>query len=113
MGHEKSPLVMLVLKMLDKKDMYGYQIIEELAEKSSEMLRLKSGTLYPVLHSMENSGIITSYNQNAAGRMRKYYRITQQGSKALEHKKEEWNNYTKTINTILEGSANAWILKTT
>ena len=56
MSMDKSLLAgsttMLVLKLLDGQDMYGYQMIEELARRSDHAFALKTGTLYPLLHSL-------------------------------------------------------------
>ena len=45
---------MLILKLLEKQDMYGYQMIEELAKQSDHTFELKAGTLYPLLHLLEH-----------------------------------------------------------
>ena len=74
----------LILKLLDGQDMYGYQIIEELARRSDNTFQLKAGTLYPLLHGMEKKGLLESYEQNAdSARIRKYYHLTGKGKKFL------------------------------
>jgi len=96
---------MLVLKLLEKKDMYGYQIIEELSQKSEDMFRLKTGTLYPILHGLEKDGVLVSYDENAdSQRIRKYYRLTTKGKDLLEKKQDEWAVYSKAVNQIIGGS---------
>lgn len=55
---------MLVLKLLDGQDMYGYQMIEELARRSERAFALKTGTLYPLLHSLEEKELIRSYEKD-------------------------------------------------
>ena len=55
----------LILKLLDGQDMYGYQIIEELARRSDNTFQLKAGTLYPLLHGLEKKGLLESYEDNA------------------------------------------------
>jgi len=95
---------MLVLKLLAAKDMYGYQIIEELAGQSAEVFRLKTGTLYPLLHSLENDGMIISYDQNADNqRIRKYYQLTPNGKGLLEKKQAEWTQYAHAVSRVMEG----------
>ena len=108
MSNEKNVLsgntTMLVLKLLEAKDMYGYQIIEELAQKSDDTFCLKTGTLYPILHGLENDGMIISYNESAGpARMRKYYRLTNKGKGLLSQKQSEWATYTKAVNHIMGG----------
>ena len=84
---------MLLLKLLEKEDMYGYQMIKELEERSESVFSLKEGTLYPLLHTQEQQGDIESFEQQApTGRMRRYYRITAKGRKTLAGKKAEWES---------------------
>ena len=95
---------MLVLKLLEVKDMYGYQIIEELSQKSEDVFRLKTGTLYPLLHGLENSGMVTSYDENADnGRPRKYYHLTKKGAGLLAQKQAEWEAYSKSVGLVMGG----------
>ena len=108
MATEKNLLsgntTMLVLKLLEAKDMYGYQIIEELSHKSEDVFRLKTGTLYPLLHGLENSGAVASYDENAdSGRVRKYYRLTKKGKGLLAQKESEWTAYTTAVGMVMNG----------
>ena len=83
MAIEKSlvsgSMTMLILKLLSEKDMYGYEMIDTLRQKSQNVFELKAGTLYPLLHSLEDKGFLTVYEQEAAGKTRKYYSLTRQG----------------------------------
>ena len=65
---------------------------------------LKVGTLYPLLHSMVQSGYLESYNQEANGKLRKYYRITPNGKKYLEKMIEEWNAYANAVTSMIQYS---------
>ncbi len=95
---------MLILKLLDSKDMYGYQMIEELHKQSNETFKLKAGTLYPILHNLENEGMVESYDYNADNlRVRKYYHLTKHGKKLLYEKQNEWNSYMNAVNNVLNG----------
>jgi Predicted transcriptional regulators len=95
---------MLILKLLEDKDMYGYQMIEELSKKSNNIFNLKAGTLYPILHGLENEGMVNSYDDNAdSARIRKYYHLTSKGKGLLSDKKAEWTAYEKAINQVLRG----------
>lgn len=96
---------MLLLKLLSIKDMYGYQIIEELANRSDNIFELKAGTLYPLLHLLENKMYVESYDMAApSGKKRKYYRITDTGLKFLTEKEKEWELYTSAVNGVLKGA---------
>jgi PadR family transcriptional regulator PadR len=98
-------VIMLVLKLLEEGDMYGWQIIEELALRSYDVFQMKTGALYPILHGMEKDGLVSSYSETIQnGRVRKYYRITDRGKQELARKKLEWESYTKAVNHVLERS---------
>jgi len=108
MKPDKSPLsggtAMLILKLLEEKDMYGYQIIEELSRRSQDVFNLKTGTLYPLLHGLEKDGMITSYDQNAGnGRVRRYYKLTDKGGRLFLKKLSEWNCYVKAVDGVIKG----------
>ncbi|MDO5345811.1 MAG: PadR family transcriptional regulator [Lachnospiraceae bacterium] len=96
---------MLLLKLLSEKDMYGYEMIETLRQRSQNVFEMKAGTLYPLLHNLEEKQFLTSYEQEAAGKVRKYYRITKEGRRALEQKTDEWKQYVHAVRDVLgEGS---------
>lgn len=92
---------MLILKLLSEKDMYGYEMIEALRERSQNVFELKAGTLYPLLHGLEEKGLLTVYEKEAGNKIRKYYSITKQGRKTLEEKKGEWELYSKAVAGVL------------
>jgi len=95
----------LILKLLEGKDMYGYQMIEELSQKTQNVFDLKAGTLYPLLHSLEQKGLLSAYDQNAdAARVRRYYSLTDKGRKALKEKQTEWKAYEHAMNRVLGGA---------
>lgn len=94
---------MLVLSLLENENMYGYQIIKELKKKSKELFELKEGTLYPILHALEQKNYIISYWDETGTKKRKYYSITKDGKKHLKEKKEEWECFSNGINEVLGG----------
>ena len=101
-------MVMLVLKLLEDRDMYGYQMIEELARRSSDLFQMKEGTLYPILHALEKDKCLSSYQQEApTGRMRKYYKLTRRGKQLLDDKRTEWGAFRQGVEQVLSGGANA------
>lgn len=108
MGLDKSLLAgstgMLLLKLLEDGDMYGYQMIEELRRRSDRTFELKAGTLYPLLHTLEQKGFVEAYEEPGDGaRPRRYYRLTKQGRGQLAEKQAEWRRYTGAVNRVLEG----------
>ena len=99
---------LLVLSLLASEDMYGYQMIAQLEERSDHTFTMKEGTLYPILHGLEKERAVTSYEKEApTGRTRKYYHITKGGLRLLDEKKEEWRAFTQTVNAVLAGAAPA------
>ena len=94
-------MTLLVLKLLSEKDMYGYEMIDTLRKKSQNVFELKAGTLYPLLHGLEEKGMLKVYEQEFLGKTRKYYSITKEGKKLLKSKIEEWNEYSGAITNVL------------
>ena len=99
---------LLVLSLLAGEDMYGYQMIVELARRSNHTFDMKEGTLYPVLHGLEQEGLVEAYRQEApSGRERKYYHLTRKGQGALREEKQTWERYAGAVNDVLRGGAEA------
>lgn len=99
---------LLVLSLLAGEDMYGYQMIVELARRSNHTFDMKEGTLYPVLHGLEQEGFVEAYRQEApTGRERKYYHLTRKGQGALREEKQAWERYSGAVNDVLRGGAEA------
>ena len=94
-------MTMLILKLLSEKDMYGYEMIDTLRQKSQNVFELKAGTLYPLLHSLEEKGLLVVYEQEFGGKTRMYYSLTKQGGKLLEKKTEEWKTYSAAVSNVL------------
>ena len=95
---------MLLLSLLGRRDMYGYEMIEALRLRSNHVFDLKAGTLYPLLHALEEQGWVTSYDQNAdGGRVRRYYHLTLDGRTALREKEAEWEAYVEAVAGVLGG----------
>ena len=97
---------LLVLSLLAGEDMYGYQMIVELARRSDHTFDMKEGTLYPVLHGLEQAGLVEAYRQEApTGRERKYYHLTRKGQGALREEKQAWERYSGAVNDVLRSGA--------
>lgn len=92
---------MMILRLLSEKDMYGYEMIDTLRQRSQNVFELKAGTLYPLLHNLEEKHFLTSYEQEVLGKTRKYYRITKEGKRHLEQKKSEWQEYSRAVSSVL------------
>ena len=101
---KKGVLEMLVLKLLEKEEKYGYQIISELKEKSNQRFLLKEGTLYPILYRLEDDKYVESRWSEATGKKvpRKYYVITEEGRKALKQIEDLWRDISCSVAMIME-----------
>lgn len=101
---KKGVFDMLVLKLLEQEAKYGYQIINELKEKSSGRFTLKEGTLYPILYRLEDDTFVESKWSEAKGKKvpRKYYQITEKGKEALSDLEKLWQEISGGVQTILE-----------
>ena len=99
----KGSTNLLILSLLEKENMYGYQIIKKLSEKSQNVFELQEGTLYPILHNLEEKNYIESYWDETAAKKRKYYSITKEGKKHLKQKKEEWKTFSSGVEQIVGG----------
>lgn len=100
---------LLILSLLDEADRYGYEIIRELELRSDKAFQFKEGTLYPVLHKLENSGFVKSYvSKGDTGKERRYYQITKKGKKQLEEEREKWKVFSTSINRVIGGEIHAF-----
>lgn len=99
----KGSTNLLVLSLLENENMYGYQMIKKLSEKSENVFELQEGTLYPILHSLEEKNYISSYWDNTGIKKRKYYTITKEGKKHMKDKKEEWTIFSTGVNQVVGG----------
>lgn len=98
----KGTVVPIILKLLGEREMYGYEIIKVVHERTERALEWKEGTLYPWLHSLEQDGLITStWRESEVGRRRKYYAITPRGLTALTRQVDEWQTLAKAVSAVL------------
>ena len=97
----KGTTGILVLSVLQGKDLYGYRIIRELEIRSENAFEMSEGTLYPILHALEKEKLLESYWRDVDGRNRKYYHITKKGIKELESKKQEFEEFTASVSKVL------------
>jgi len=99
-----SSLVLLNVLNRSKEPMYGYQIAKLLEENGPDLPLMKQGTLYPVLRSLEENGLLSSMVEpSVSGPPRRYYTITSEGREALKEWLEIWKQTKKFVDTILKG----------
>jgi len=103
----KGSTITIILTVLCRQEMYGYEIIKSIERSSHGAFSPKEGTVYPVLHQLEKDGAIASRWDETSGtgtRSRKYYRITAQGKKLLAKKTKEWVLFRTAIEQIMAGA---------
>ena len=101
----KGHLDLVLLSCLREGPAHGYLLIKRLRERSVGEFDLLEGTLYPALHRLEQSGLVTSKWSTDAGRRRRIYQLTRKGDRALGERAAQWRKFTHTVNAVLEGPA--------
>lgn len=95
----------IILSIIDRLPMYGYQIVKELERITGGYLKLKSGTIYPSLLRLEKNGLVVSrWKQVTEGRGRRYYQITEKGRQFLASRSVEWQDFCAVISRLMQGA---------
>lgn len=96
---------MLVLYLLSKEDLYGYQITQAFAEKSNGVYTMLEGSLYPILYRLTEAGYISDYTQQVGKRRtRRYYHLEDAGRAYYREILADYDSVTGSINKILDRS---------
>lgn len=91
--------IVLAVVAKDSDGTYGYKITQDVRD----VIELSESTLYPVLRRLQKDECLCTYDQECAGRNRRYYKITEKGSVQLELYKKEWMSYSSKISSVFEG----------
>jgi len=97
----RGSLDLMILSILAEESQYGYFMQQKLREASRDMVDIKAGTLYPILHRLEAEKYIRSRWDRSTGRKRKWYDITAAGKKQLNKQASEWQTYVNCIQQML------------
>jgi len=88
-----------VLVILDRKDCYGYELVQEI----SSHIEISEGSIYPILRRLTKDGYFDTYLQESSeGPPRKYYQMTQMGTDYLQGLLQEWNSFTAGVNQLIK-----------
>ena len=99
---------MLVLKLLDGQDMYGYQIVQEIAARSGGTIVTQEGSLYPVLYKLQDQGMISGEKVLVGKRMtRVYYHLEEPGHRRLQELVHEYQVMTRGVFQIIQRETDA------
>ncbi len=100
---KRGIIEMCVLKMISKKDMYGFELIESI---SSE-IEVNENTIYPILRRLTKQGLFDTYQESMSiGAPRKYYTLTHLGKEKLADYETEWSTFLTSVSKILGGNDN-------
>jgi DNA-binding PadR family transcriptional regulator len=98
----KGTTAPICLRLLAEREMYGYEMVKAVNERTNGALQWKEGTLYPCLHQLEADGLVHSIWRSApSSKMRKYYRLTRKGHAELTRRVEEWRTVHTAVNAVL------------
>lgn len=82
---------LLILHLLSKREMYGYELVKAIQAQSEEAFNFGEGCVYPILHYLEKTALVKSDRKEVGGRSRNYYGLTAKGKRRLAELREEWN----------------------
>lgn len=110
MGHSFSAELLkgsaknIILAVLCEREMYGYEIIKAIRDKSNDVVRLGEGNVYPALHDLEQAGLLVSRWVELPTKIkRKYYHLTPEGRKHLKNAQEDWGVFSRAMSKIYQG----------
>ncbi len=99
----QGTLDLLILKILALEPQHGWAVSERIQQISSEVLRVRQGSLYPALHRLERRGWIKArWGTSENNRRAKYYELTKNGRKQLDSETSTWRQLTAAIEQVLE-----------
>lgn len=97
---------LLVLRLLARREMYGYEVVKAIQTSSREAFAFGEGSIYPVLHQLEAQKFVRSRRAEVEGRTRLYYALTAAGARRLEAMTKQWEEVASGVANVL-GGANA------
>ncbi len=99
----KGTLSLLILSLLKRKAMYGYELAATVKQETDGAFEWKAGSLYPSLHKLEKDGLVRAeWQGKPEGRQRKYYHLTETGEAILAEKIRAWASISQAVNQVLE-----------
>lgn len=94
---------LLILRLLSRREMYGYEIVKAIQTETSEIFSFGEGCVYPCLHYLEQEKLVNSRRKEVAGRSRNYYQITGRGKKRLAALSSEWDRVAAGVALLMGG----------
>jgi PadR family transcriptional regulator PadR len=94
---------LLILRLLEDAEMYGYEIVQAIRDRTDAVIVVGEGVVYPALHSLERAGALKSRRKTVAGRSRIYYSMRKAGSRRLADLAAQWTSLAGAIQKALAG----------
>jgi PadR family transcriptional regulator PadR len=94
---------MLILQLIARRPMYGYELVQAIRSASDEGLEFGEGCIYPILHRLESQKLLAASKEAVAGRVRVVYRVTRKGKAQLAETVGSWQRVVSAINHALQG----------
>jgi DNA-binding PadR family transcriptional regulator len=92
----------IILKLLESNaKMYGYEITQKVKELTKGELKITEGALYPALHKLEADGLLDVEVAKVGNRLRKYYKLTENGTTETANRLEEMQEFLKTMQQLV------------
>ena len=98
---------LLILKLLQDREMYGYEIVQAIARQTGEAITPGEGVVYPQLHALEKDGALRARPLPVGGRTRIYYTLTSKGVRRLFDLTDEWTRVNRVVGQVLRGAPHA------
>lgn len=95
---------LLVLQLLERRAMYGYELVRAIRTTTGDNISLGEGVIYPVLHGLERAGALKAESRLVNGRRRVYYRVMAKGRQRLHGLKERWVRISEGIDKVLDNT---------
>ena len=98
---------LLMLRLLERRPMYGYELVEAIRLASADALQFGEGCVYPILHRLQKEKLLDSRRETVGGRSRVVYRLTGAGQKRLTETTSEWQRIVTAVTRVIGGPDHA------
>lgn len=104
----RGHLETILLSILDRQPSHGFQLVRALEEQGCGLLKLREGTIYPVLYRLEKAGLVKArWEETEPGRKgppRRVYELTRQGRRQLQQGRQAWSQFVSVVGTLVQGA---------
>ncbi|MBR0459011.1 MAG: helix-turn-helix transcriptional regulator [Victivallales bacterium] len=98
----RGTVEVVILRLLSEHDLYGYEMIKLVNERSNGYFEWREGSLYPCLHKLEGDGMVRSYMREGPGKARRYYTLTEEGRKVAVERATFTREFCAALSLLLQ-----------